>query len=700
MALNPQQKLAVSHVEGPMLVIAGAGSGKTKVVTSRICNLLNIGVPSSEIIALTFTNKAANEMRLRVQNQTNLQVWTSTFHALGVLILRESISHLGYDNSFTIYDAQDSLSLIQNCLVLLGQKKDRAIAKKCKMAISRSKNNLISAENFTPSSFEETEITGQVYSLYQKKLKEYGALDFDDLLYLPIALFKKEPEILASYQRRWRFLLIDEYQDTNKAQYQLIKCLAQTHQNIFTVGDPDQSIYSWRGADINNILSFEKDFPGAHVITLEENYRSTCHILNAAGGLITNNAQRYEKKLWSKQTGGEKVTIYYAQDERDEMRFIINTVMRCKENENLSFADMAIFYRTNAQSRLLEDAFLSQGIPYQIIGGVSFYERKEIKDLLAYVKVACFPSDAISFARVINLPKRGLGPSTCDKLYHAAAQSQMPILDFCIDLIHGNNSSVSLSKKQSAGVTEFVRILCLLQEKMKQNVAISDILKLAFDESGLTLSIKEDPETAQDRFANIDELLNKAISWEEERDETHSIYTFLEELSLNAQVKKEQQQALSMLTLHNSKGLEFPLCFVVGLEEDTLPHINCKDSVEGIEEERRLCYVGMTRAKRHLYLTSTSYKRIFGQSKFMTPSRFLSEIPEQYVQSNQSDFNDIEEDNEDAAIGKQVFHRDFGPGIIQRAYNTSLGLTYDIYFEDLQTTRSLVARYAKLQHGY
>lgn len=700
MSLNPQQQQAVSHIEGPMLVLAGAGSGKTRVVTARICHLLELGVPSSEIIALTFTNKAAKEMRLRVQKQTSQYVWTSTFHSLGVLILRESISHLGYDSDFTIYDASDTLQLIQSCLVALGQKKDKAVAKNIKISISRAKNSMIPAAAFTPTHFDETELTAQVYRLYEQKLKEYNALDFDDLLYLPVTLFKTHPEILASYQRRWRFLLIDEYQDTNKAQYSLIHCLSACHGNLFAVGDPDQSIYSWRGADINNILSFEKDFPGAHIITLEENYRSTCPILNAASALIEHNTQRYEKKLWSKQADGDKVTLYYAQDEREELRFIVNTLLKHKE-QGLGFSDMAIFYRTNAQSRFLEDAFLSQGIPYHIIGNLSFYERKEIKDLLAYIKAACFPSDAIAFARIINLPKRGIGPSTVDKLLNGADKEQMAIFDFCLKLVRGEVSSVSLSKKQREGLEALMRIINQLKAHINDGMSISDLLKTAFEESGLITTIKEDPETAEDRLANVDELLNKAISWEEERDENGSIYHFLEELSLNAEAKQGQERGLSMLTLHNSKGLEFPLCFVVGLEEDILPHINSKDSVEGLEEERRLCYVGMTRAKQYLYLTCCSYKRVFGQTKFMVPSRFLNEIPEELINTNKMSIMDEDEEvYEQQQIGKPVFHADFGPGVIEKAYQTSLGLTYDVYFENLGATRSLVAKYAKLQEGF
>lgn len=698
MTLNPQQELAVSHIEGPLLVLAGAGSGKTRVVTERICHLLSLGVPSSEIIALTFTNKAANEMRFRVQQKASQKVWASTFHSLGVLILRESIVHLGYEPSFTIYDAQDTLSLIQNCLLDLGQKKDKAVAKTCKMAISQAKNNLISAAQFTPNTFEHTELIKQVYALYEKKLKACNALDFDDLLYLPTLLFQQEPEILASYQRRWRFLLIDEYQDTNKAQYALIKHLTGSQENLFAVGDPDQSIYSWRGADMNNILSFERDFPSAKVITLEQNYRSTSSILSAANGLIQHNDQRYEKKLWSDQGQGDRVHVYYAQDAQDELRFLLNTLLHHKDESGLSFGDMAIFYRTNAQSRYLEDAFLARGIPYQIIGGLSFYERKEIKDLMAYLKLACFPADVIAFSRVINLPKRGIGPTTCDKLIKAAEATSVPILTFCQKLIHDDiKGSVSLSKRQREGLTNFTRTLTAIQTAISENRLLSDIVKLAFDESGLMQVIKEDPETAEDRLANIDELLNKAMLFEEERGDEGTLATFLEELSLNLQATLEEGQGLSLMTLHNSKGLEFPLCFIVGLEEDTLPHINAKDSLEGIEEERRLCYVGMTRAKKYLYLTSTSYKVIFGQAKYTTASRFLYELPQEYITSNQEEREETSYDEQEPMVGSRVFHSDFGPGLIQNSYQTSLGLTYDVFFEDLNTTRSLVAKYAKLQ---
>ena len=429
--LNSEQKQAAMHLDGPMLVLAGAGSGKTRVVTHRIAHLLSVGVPASEIVALTFTNKAAQEMRERIRRVSDQIVLTCTFHSLCARILRESIHHLGFDRNFSIYDQSDSDQLIKTCLKGLGYKEDRAFVKGIKQAISQAKNDLV-----TPSDLGDESLTTAdkafkaVYTLYQQKLKEYNAVDFDDLLFLTVKLFITKKDILKEYQHRWSFILIDEYQDTNMAQYKLTKFLGGERQNIFVVGDPDQSIYSWRGANIDNILNFEKDFPGAQIVSLEQNYRSTTHILEGANALIECNTERYKKNLWSDLGEGEKIGHYIAPNERDETHFVVKRLLEHHRHQGIPLKESVIFYRTNSQSRVVEDALLKYQIPYIIIGGLSFYQRREIKDILAYLRLALSKSDFLSFARTINLPRRGFGATTLDKLRLAAEQgAPFPFID-------------------------------------------------------------------------------------------------------------------------------------------------------------------------------------------------------------------------------------------------------------------------------
>jgi DNA helicase-2/ATP-dependent DNA helicase PcrA len=693
--LNPEQEAAANHIEGPLLVLAGAGSGKTRVVTHRIGRLIDLGVLPSDILAVTFTNKAADEMRTRIRIQKNVQVLACTFHSLGARILRESIGALGYKSDFAIYDEEDSEKLLKNCLEQLQLNGEKGLAKEMRQQISTAKNNLESPDRIIEK------LLAEVYGSYQRSLKECNALDFDDLLYLTVKLLEENESVRQQYQNRWQFVLIDEYQDTNLAQYTLAKLLVEKHQNIFAVGDPDQSIYSWRGARYQNILNFERDFPGAKVVVLDQNYRSTNNILQAANALIEHNSNRYEKKLWSAGSEGEKITIFVGQNERQEAEFVAHRILKMAANHFIPFDDIAIFYRTNAQSRAFEDALLSRRIEYMIIGGVSFYARREIKDILSYLRMVVSNTDLISFLRTINLPKRGLGPAALDKLVEAASQKKMPIFTFCEEHISRPDFApqVKLSAKQHSGLAGYVRlILCL--RNARPTLKIHKLIAELIAESKYLDYLKEDPETMQDRKENVDELIGKAAEWEEEREQP-TLQLFLEELTLrSANEEKAHLPSVKLITLHNSKGLEFPLVFLVGLEEDLCPHINSKDNPEAIEEERRLCYVGMTRARKYLYLSASTSRFMWGTFRPMRPSRFLKEIPVRFLQNASPTSSIIQKESssnpEGFSIGEKVYHQQFGAGVIQKAYHSSFGLTYEVHFPDSDTTRTLAAKFAKL----
>lgn len=700
--LNPQQQIAAEHLEGPMLVLAGAGSGKTRVVTCRIAHLLNVGVPSSEILALTFTNKAADEMRVRIKRMADQYVLTSTFHSLGARILRESIHVLGYRSDFTIYDEKDSLDLLKTILGSMGYKDEKGLLKSVRIAISNAKNDLLSPNDLSREFHTRTDqILKDVFVAYQQKLKEYNALDFDDLLYLTVKLFRESKETLEHYQKRWTFVLIDEYQDTNAAQYYMTKLLVGARNNIFVVGDPDQSIYSWRGANIHNILDFEKDYEGAQVITLEQNYRSTSNILEAANGLINHNEERLEKRLWSDLGAGEKIGVYIAENEKMEAQFVVEELIRKVREEHLPLKECVIFYRTNSQSRTFEDALLKYQIPYIIYGGLSFYQRREIKDILSLLRMTVSESDYMAFARTINLPKRGIGNATLEKLRDAASQCELPILTLVRKLIHGESSAVKLTKRHIDGMEDYLLVINELKSMTAAKVPLEEIVQAAIEHSGYENVLREDPESFEDRKGNLEALINKAAEWSEEREHP-TLVKFLEELSLKSTMDENPgQDAVRLMTLHNGKGLEFELTFVVGMEEDLFPHINSKDSVEALEEERRLCYVGMTRAKRFLYLTASTYRFMWGISKVMLPSRFLKEVPAHFLHPLQEEAIIEEKQNwaeeEGFRVGTMVFHKDFGKGIVKKSYSTSMGLTYDVEFLETQTTRSLVGKYAKFK---
>ena len=698
-SLNPQQQQAVDHVEGPLLVLAGAGSGKTRIVTFRVAHLLSIGVPASEILAVTFTNKAAEEMRTRILHLTHQSVLTCTFHSLCARILRESIHALGFSRDFTIYDEEDSEKVIKECIAAMNLQEEKGLLKSVKLQISQVKNSLIDVEQL----LKDDEQLHNIYQLYQKKLKEYNALDFDDLLFLSVELLRKFPDILEMYQKRWNFILIDEYQDTNAAQYTLTKLLAGVHHNVFAVGDPDQSIYSWRGANVHNILNFERDFPGANVIALEQNYRSRSNILEAANALIKHNISRYEKNLWSDRGEGEKIGIFIAENDHAETNFVVKRLYKLHTEKKIPLRDCVIFYRTNFQSRIFEDALLKERVPYRIIGGLSFYQRREIKDILALLRMVLGGADYLAFARTINLPKRGLGEATLNKLRDVAAEKQWDILTTCIQVIEGK-AEFRPTPRQRDGLKQYSDTICALKEMIKAKIPLHEVITSAIQRSSYLDHLKEDPETYQERKENIEELVSKAAEWEQETANP-TLASFLEELTLksSADEKEEPIDSVRLMTIHNGKGLEFTAVFLVGMEEDLFPHANARENQEALEEERRLCYVGMTRAKEYLYLTASRYRFLWGMPRMMRPSRFLKEVPEHFLQAyhlNSSPKREEEasyEENEEAfKPGDVVFHKDFGSGIVQKTYRTSLGLTYDVHFPQANTTRSLVAKFAKL----
>ncbi len=631
--LNPEQLIAVTHHTGPLLVLAGAGSGKTRIVTFRIVHLMEKGVAPEEILAVTFTNKAAGEMQERIHHLTRKDAFFGhpticTFHSLGARILRESIGHLGYRTNFVIYDEEDSNKLLKECLQTLSVAKETGQVKTFKTLISQAKNQLLdpSDSHFNELPSDVQKVFPAVYSLYQERLKEANALDFDDLLFLTVKLFRTHPEVLKSYQQRWKYLLIDEYQDTNHAQYLMARLIIEKNHNLFVVGDPDQSIYSWRGANIRNILNFEKDYPGAKIVRLEQNYRSRKNILDAANALIKHNHSRFEKNLWSDRGTGEKITLFIGGSDREEAGFIAHEIERLHTLHRIPLSEMTIFYRTNFQSRNFEDFLLKKRIPYVIVGGISFYQRKEIKDILAFLHMVESDTDFIAFMRSIHLPKRGLGETTIDKLRQGALNAKTPILSFCEN--PGPEVRLSAKQKESLqGYVNLIRDLRTLKEESLQKLLVETIRRSQYLDV-----LREDKETYEDRKANLDELISKAAEWELLNDSV-SLSGFLEELSLKGSIDEAEMSddKVNLMTLHNGKGLEFNVVFLVGMEEDLFPHANARESYDAVEEERRLCYVGMTRAKERLYLTAAETRFIWGTHRMMRPSRFLKEVPKEYI---------------------------------------------------------------------
>jgi DNA helicase-2/ATP-dependent DNA helicase PcrA len=696
MLLNKKQLEAIYHIDGPLVVIAGAGSGKTAVVVQRIAHLLENGVFPHEILALTFTNKAASELRERLEKRALTPPLTVTFHALGVRILRESIHHFGYTNNFSIFDQSDSESLIGAVMVELTGKKEKKDVKEMKSNISSAKSKLISPQShFSKELFFASEgeraFFFQVYALYQERLKGANAVDFDDLISLTVQILQ-DKELHRIYADRWKYLLVDEYQDTNHAQYLICKALCSKHKNIFVVGDPDQSIYSWRGAKISNILHFEKDFPGAHVIALEQNYRSTSHILSAANYVIQKNDRLYEKNLYSEKGDGEKVYVHPFSNGYEESRFVVQEIKKALK-EGVEPQEIVIFYRTNSQSRMFEDSLIEQKIPYHIIGGLSFYQRKEIKDILAFLRMIVAPFDTVSFSRIIHLPKRGLGPKSIEKIISASRESQKSIIDILREALAGK-ALFKLTTTALEGLKDFLNVMDRIQTIAMESKSIAHLIREVYALSRYSVVLSEEKDSMGDRLENIDELISKADGYDKEHQ--GSLQSFLEDVCLDGQKTNSEgdQHRISLMTIHNAKGLEFRLCFIVGLEEDVFPHIRAKNRYEEIEEERRLFYVGMTRAKERLYMTFAKRRFLWGTEKILTPSRFLKELPKEHIAGNEISIKN--EVSIEAQDGSRVSHRTFGKGFIVKVYETSYGVTYDVVFDSDLQTRTLVAKYAKL----
>ena len=642
--LNDKQKEAVLATEGPCLIIAGAGSGKTKVLTHKIAYLIEEkNVLPWNILAITFTNKAANEMKVRTEklldNAVN-DIWIGTFHSICVRMLRKFIDRIGYDTSFIIFDTTDQKSLVKDCLKSLNIDDKLFTDRSVMYEISNAKNEMLEPEEYasrTIGDFRKQTIA-KIYELYQKRLKENNALDFDDIINLTIKILMQEPEVLEYYANKFKYILVDEYQDTNKAQFTLITLLAATHGNITVVGDNDQGIYSFRGADISNILNFEKDFPGTKIIKLEQNYRCTKSILNVANAVIKNNPAKYKKELWTENDEGTLVTGYKANDEYDEARYVVNQIEHLKYQEKYKYSDFTVLYRMNAQSRSIEEILNREGVPYKIIGGLKFYERKEIKDAIAYLRLIYNQSDNISLKRIINEPKRGIGKTSIDKVQELSEQTGNSMYE-----IIKNSAEYGLNRVY-ANSRDFVEQIESLITK-KNELPISELIKLTLNITGYTDALKdENTIEAQSRIENLDELLTVAMEFERESAD-NTLAEFLEGITLSSDADEvdEDQDKVTLMTLHSAKGLEFPVVFLVGMEEGIFPGYKSIQAEAELEEERRLCYVGMTRAKEHLFLTCSRTRTIFGSTSCNAISRFMKEVPKEMLDGYEDVFDSNQE---------------------------------------------------------
>lgn len=717
--LNSPQKEAVLCTEGPLLVLAGAGSGKTRVLTHRIAYLIKQkGVNPSNILAITFTNKAANEMKERIINllgESAEGMWIGTFHSICVRILRRSIEQLGYGNNFVIYDTSDQHTLIKNCLKELNLNEKLFPYRSVLEQISKAKNELIEPEVFErmyENDFRMSKIA-KAYQLYQKSMRNNNALDFDDIIMLAIKLFAEKNELLEYYQQKFRYILVDEYQDTNTAQYTLVSLLAQQHRNLCVVGDDDQGIYSWRGANIRNILDFEKEFPDCNVIKLEQNYRSTKVILEAANYVIRNNSSRKNKKLWTENIQGEPIATYTGHNEHDEAMFVASQINGLVKNEGFKYKDIAVLYRMNAQSRVIEDMLMREAVPYKIFGGLRFYDRKEIKDVLAYLRLIANTADNVAFERVVNVPKRGIGDTTVAKI--AQLSSQMGKSYFEIAVASASIAELSRSSQKLCSFAGMINSF----RKMKDQISVRELVKLVIEESGIKNELEnENTIEARTRLENINELLSGVLEFEQRAQEQEipaTLESYLEQVSLVSDIDNmnEEQDNVVLMTLHSAKGLEFPVVFIVGMEEGVFPGTRSMMSETELEEERRLCYVGITRAMKKLYITNAYSRTLFGNTTYNMPSRFIREIPEEFFCYNNKkrknivmetiDGNNQYKSNENIADvsklsqklnnskntkvneiqqyekGDQVVHRKFGNGVVISADKD--GQDYILYID-------------------
>ena len=709
-SLNPVQRQAVQHAEGPLLLLSGAGSGKTRVITHRIAYLLrHHRVSPFNLLAVTFTNRAAGEMKSRLEGlvgeETTKLIWVSTFHASCARILRRDIERLGFSRSFTIYDTVDQLAVVKEILKNLQMREEMNNPKAVLSQISKAKNDFVTPDEFLQTAdgyFEEN--IAKIYPLYQDYLRENNSLDFDDLIGLTVKLFSSCPDVLDYYRSKFRYILVDEYQDTNRGQYLLVDALAKEHRNICAVGDDDQSIYSWRGADINNILDFEKDYPQTAVLRLEQNYRSTQNILSAAYEVVRNNQRRKEKKLWTGNGQGDLIDCYEAIDEVDEAKYVIKQIREVRSKE-LKYADCVIFYRINAQSRAFEEALRGANIPYQIVGGVRFYERMEIKDLIAYLRVIVNPDDSISLRRIINVPRRGIGGTTLAKLEDFADEEQIDLFS----ALRRVNEISTLRVAAKTKIQEFVQLI----ESFDPARPPEDIINELLDVTGYLTFIKSDNTIeAMGRVENVSEFISAAARYEGNEPEP-TLSGFLELITLVADVDDmdDKSDVVTLMTLHSAKGLEFPIVFMAGVEEGSLPHQRAFADEAELEEERRLCYVGLTRAKERASLSHARTRRIHGVEDYRMPSRFIEEIPpdlinhiDKYETTHQPTVRSYDPDEPDYdvgssfdySVGEFVFHPKFGKGKITGISGAGQNMRVTIRFAR-GDEKTLVAEYASLQ---
>ena len=704
-SLNPVQRQAVQHTEGPLLILSGAGSGKTRVITHRIAYLIrHHGVSPYNILAVTFTNKAAEEMRTRLENLIGQsQLWVATFHSTCAQILRRDIHHLGYERSFTIYDTSDQRTLIKELIKTLQLPLNNpgpVIGE-----ISRAKSDFISPEEYTKRAIGFFEISvAQIYPMYQDFLRENNALDFDDLIKLTVELFDDNPNVLAYYQDKFRYILVDEYQDTNRGQYLLVNALAQQHQNICVVGDDDQSIYAFRGADINNILDFEKDYSNTKVLRLEQNYRSTKNILDAAYHVIHNNQRRKEKKMWTENKKGNAITLHEATEDIREADYVLRQIREWR-GRGRKYGDCVIFYRINAQSRTFEDALRGANVPYQIVGGIRFYERMEVKDIMAYMRVIVNPADTVSIKRIINMPRRGIGVATVQKIEDFAYEEDIPLFE-AIQRV-GEVSTLNNGAKNK--VREFAELISSFNANDPPSRTAADLL----DRSGYLQALRSEGSIeAQTREENLQELVAAVTEYEEGESEP-TLSGFLEKITLASDIDsmEDKSDVVTMMTLHSAKGLEFPIVFMVGIEEGLLPHQRSYDSEAELEEERRLCYVGITRAQEHVYLTYARSRRLYRDIDYRIPSRFIEEIPPELVDQGTpyelprgpvvSSYDPDEPDFEDEVafpydVGDVVYHSKFGRGKVTAINGYGYEMRITVRFER-GAEKTLAAAHARLQ---
>jgi DNA helicase-2/ATP-dependent DNA helicase PcrA len=704
--LNPAQREAVLTTEGPLLVIAGAGSGKTRVLTHRIAHLLAAaGAKPPEILAITFTNKAAGEMRERLESLIGARAracWVMTFHSACGRILRREAQRLGYRSNFTIYDSADQLRLVKHCIEELERDPKRFTPRGIHSQISKAKNNLVGPAEYASrvaSFYDQT--VADVYGLYQRRLFASNAVDFDDMLYLTVDVLERFPEAREKWQKAFRYILVDEYQDTNHAQYRLLQLLAAKHMNLFAVGDPDQSIYAFRGADIRNILEFERDFPGTRTIALEQNYRSTNAVLEAANAVIAHNRERKEKNLWSELGEGEPVRAIEVEDEHAEARFVAAEIAMLVE-QGFNGNEIAVFYRTNAQSRVLEDVLVRQGIAYQVIGGPRFYERAEIKDVVAYLQVLDNPFDAVSLLRIANRPRRGIGDSSLARL-----QTHADALGISLWEATADPEAAGVGTAPAKAVRAFRTTMESLMSAA-QEVEVPELVERVLEQSGYRESLEaERTIEAQGRLENLQELVGVAREWLESAADA-SLSSFLQEISLfsDQDAIRGEASLVTLMTLHNAKGLEFRAVYLIGMEEGIFPHARSVEE-QGVEEERRLCYVGMTRAMERLTLLHASSRSLYGGRNYNLPSRFLDELPEEHVErerlrpaswsaygapraSQVAPRDDVPQ----LQTGDSVRHGTLGEGIVTRI---EAGGVVTVRFADDGSERRLMLDYAPLE---